>query len=233
MKIHNILEEQVINRVKTIYADKDIQDASWFHCGCEQCQLDTTAYVLNRLKPRYVVSERGIAHAEADSGSQLDADLDFLIIEGMKKVSSVRRSFHGKEVLFETEINELEAAFNFPIFYGSIYDGETFKPIPTGYVTLRSDAGQIDMLDETWSNPYILHDLTKGAYTFWVKPIASEHYDEEKTFNFLIEVSSDNYETTKYAFSYHITSSKQHEAKPDTTNRFKIEDIYLFPVDSE
>ncbi len=233
MKIHNILEEQVIGRVKTIYADKDIQESTWFHCGCEQCRLDTTAYVLNRLKPRYVVSEKGITHAETEAGSQLDADLDFLIIEGIKKVSSVRRSFHGKEELFDTEINELESAFNFPIFYGAVYDGNTFKPMASGFVTLKCDTAEIEMLDETWLNPYELHSQTKGAFTFWVKPLTAEHYDEEKTYNFLLEVRADNYETTKYAFSYHISSSKQLEAKPDTTNRFKIEDIYLFPVEDE
>ncbi len=231
MKIHNILEEQVISRVNTIYDDKDIQAAQWFHCGCEQCRLDTTAYVLNRLKPRYVVSERGIAHHVSEQGSQLDADLDFLIIEGIKKVSSVRRSFHGKEDLFDTDVNELESAFNFPIFLGSVYDGNTFKPMPNGTVTITSEQEIIEMVDETWFNPYSLHDQTKGAYTFWIKPIKTEHYEEKKVFNFFIEVRADNYETTRYAFSYPITSTKQERPTPDTTNHFKIDDLYIFPVD--
>ncbi len=233
MKIHNILEEQVINRVQTIYNDKDIQEAPWFHCGCEQCRLDTTAYVLNRLKPRYVVSERGIAHAEAEAGSQLDADLDFLIIEGIKKVSSVRRSFHGKADFIGNEIDEFEAAFNFPIFSGTVYDGNTFKPLPNGNVTLKYENAPIDMLDETWFNPYTLHEQTNGAYTFWVKPIQADNYDEEKTFDFLLEVAAENYESTKYAFSYSIVGTRQQEAKPNTVNRFRIEDIYLFPIEDK
>ncbi len=231
MKIHNILEEQVLNRVQTIYDDVDIQKAQWFHCGCEQCRLDTSAYVLNRLKPRYVVSERGIAHAVSENAYQLDADVDFLIIEGMKKVASVRRAFHGKEDLFDADINELESAFNFPIFHGSIFDGNTFKPITSGKITLKFDNLVAEMLDETWSNPYSMHKKTKGHYTFWMKPIHAPIYDEELTFNFLLEVEVENYESTRYSFSLPIISTKQQSSTPNATNRYKIEDLYLFPIE--
>ncbi len=233
MKIHNILEEQILSRVKTIYEDKDIQSAPWFHCGCEQCRLDTTAYVLNRMQPRYVVSERGIAHAVADQGDQLDADVDFLIIEGIKKISTVRRSFHGKTDLFEDDINDLESAYNFPIFHGALFDGESFEPVIKGTIILKLDNMPVEMIDETWSNPYPLHDSTNGAYAFWVKPIPSEVYDQEKVFNFQIEVISDDYNTTHYAFSLPITSEKHHSITPDTTYRFKIEDLHLFSGDED
>ncbi len=230
MKIHNILEEQIIARVKTICNDKDIQNAPWFSCDSEHCRLDITAYVLNRIQPRYVVSERGIAHAVADAEYQLDADVDFLIIEAIKKVSTVRRSFHSKDFLADEDIDELASAFNFPIFYGSVFDGNTFQPISIGSVTLKYDNQVLEMLDETWYNPYHLHTRTKGSYTFWPKSIQSEHYDEEKTFNFLIEAESENYEKTRYAFSYNLVSTKQQDSTPDATNKFKVEDIYLFPI---
>ncbi len=233
MKIHNILEEQVLNRVATIFNDKDIQDAPWFHCGCEQCKLDTVAYVLNRLKPRYVVSERGIAHAVSEEGYQLDADVDFLIIEGMKKVATVRRDFHGKEDLYASEINEFESAFNFPIFIGNILDGNTFQPIQDGTITLKLDNVKVELIDETWSNPYYVRSMSKGSYTFWLKPITSEHYDEEKTFNFLMEIDAENYESTRYSFPLTVTSTNQHDTTPDATNRYKIDNLYLFPVDVE
>ncbi len=232
MKIHNILEDEVISRVKTIYSDEDIQKAEWFHCGCEQCKLDTVAYVLNRLTPRYVVSERGIAHAVSEHASQLDADVDFLIIEGIKKVSTVRRSFHGKEPLYENEIDEFVSAYNFPIFHGTIYDGESFEPLKHGTIILKLDNDPVEMIDETWSNPYSLHVSTNGAYAFWVKPIIAENFDMQKTFNFQIEVSVDGYTTNRYAFSVSATSTKQHKIKPDTSSRFTIENMYMFPSES-
>ncbi len=233
MKLHNILEEQIIERVKAIYVDAERRELPWLQCSCEQCQLDTAAYVLNRITPRYVVSERGIAHAVAENENQLDADVDHYIIEGMKKVASVTRFFHGKHNASNSSDATTEYAFNFPFFNGALFDGKSFEPLKNAKVTLKYENEVCPMHDNSWINPYLLHDKSNGRYTFWIKSIPATAENIEQTFTFLIEIQSEGYEDTMYSFSVDATSTSAINETPDTTTKFNIQDLYLFSPDSE
>lgn len=70
MKLHNLLEEEVLNQVKDILKDrKDI-------CTCDKCKMDIAAITLNNLKPKYVVSEKGRIYGKLDTlNYQFDVDL--------------------------------------------------------------------------------------------------------------------------------------------------------------
>ena len=53
MKIYNYMEEIVKNTLDDILSNrKDI-------CTCQRCKLDMIAWALNRLPPKYVVSDKG------------------------------------------------------------------------------------------------------------------------------------------------------------------------------
>ncbi len=228
MNLHNIMEEEVLNRVEICYNDSTILDSTGAKCTCNQCKLDTTAYVLNRIKPRYIISERGIVHAVAEQGSQMDADINILIIEGMKKVHNLRRSSHAKK---ETTKETLEAAFNFPIFSGLVLDGNTFEPIKNAHVTLKMEHEIVEMFDNTWQNPYQINSATSGTFAFWTIQIPTNAVDEKRNFKFSIMIEAENYETTKYAFSLDITSNKIQNIVPQTASRYKLDDLYLFPIE--
>ena len=62
MTIHNLMEDFVYNEVNKVFDAAKEKNEPWFTCNCMQCRLDTVCFVLNRIKPRYTASGRGMAH---------------------------------------------------------------------------------------------------------------------------------------------------------------------------
>ena len=58
MKITNYMEDIVKDALEGLLSDKD--DI----CKCQKCKMDIIALALNRLPPKYVVSDRGIVYAK-------------------------------------------------------------------------------------------------------------------------------------------------------------------------
>jgi len=53
MKIYNYMEDIVKNTLDSLLFDqKDI-------CKCEKCKLDMMSWALNRLPPKYIVTDKG------------------------------------------------------------------------------------------------------------------------------------------------------------------------------
>ena len=65
MDIHNLMEDIVLDTVNELF-DAKVQGASSVWCTCRQCRMDVACFVLNRLKPEYVLSGRGGAYSEID-----------------------------------------------------------------------------------------------------------------------------------------------------------------------
>ena len=66
MDVHNTVEDIVITRVDEIFKTLDEEGNKKF-CTCNQCRLDVICYVLNRLRPHYIVSHKGASRAHRDS----------------------------------------------------------------------------------------------------------------------------------------------------------------------
>ena len=76
MNIYNRIEQLAIDVVNQIFDSFDENSADE-RCDCEQCRLDVTCYVLNRLQPKYIISERGFTHIESEYTSQETAENNY------------------------------------------------------------------------------------------------------------------------------------------------------------
>lgn len=226
MNIHNILEDQVISGVNKTFENLKQVKPAWFTCDCEQCRMDTAAYVLNRLPPKYIVSGRGLTHVLSESDSQTSIDIDALVMEGVKKVLQNARPFHAG-VVAERE-KKTGPVFNFPFFIGKVCNGLTFEPVSGAVITLSKDGIPCEMIDHTWPNPTTLTHHTKGKYTFWVKPEPAQSPNETKHFHFKIEITAEGFEKNIYTFDVPVTSSEFAVYEPSTGDSVKIENLYLF-----
>lgn len=123
---------------------------------------DVLAFVLNRVTPRYITSERGMLHGRLDSryGFQVRSDIFFLLYEGIQ-IMGRRRSFPA------TGFNEKEAASLLPHILGQVLESTTFSVIPGVEVVLLAQGKPVAMVDEHWSNPYRVNRATMGYYHFW------------------------------------------------------------------
>lgn len=233
IKIHNIMEEQVINHVNELYDQVKAKGAVWLTCDCENCRLDTINYVLNRIPPRYVVSGRGATHNNAVvlSDSQLSIDIDKFALEGMKLVSAAKRPYHKASSDTNMQVTASIPVFNFPTFTGNVYDGSTFETLNDVELTLKLGNEQAVMMDSGWSNPFKTFAGSNGSFTFWVAPIQAEKEKENREFIFTIEARLKDYDPVTYSFSVPIVSEIKDRIQLNSAYSLKIQDIFMFRND--
>ena len=61
-------------------------------CKCSRCKLDMKAFILNKVPPHYVVSDRGYLHWKLDEmRTQFNVDILSVVIEAVEKVNGNKR----------------------------------------------------------------------------------------------------------------------------------------------
>ena len=229
MNVHNLMEDLVIQNVDLMYEQVKEANAAWLTCDCQNCRLDTVSYVLNRIPPKYIVSGRGVTHAsETLNNKQFIADLNALILEGMRTVSSTKRPFHNTDRKECCVVADNKPSFNFPTFTGKILDGSTFEPIIGAIVTIKIDGNPVEMIDKTWSNPYTTCKSTHGTFSFWAKPIAAEKEGEQQKFAFTFEISAAGYTSNVYNVVVPVISESSSRKEIDSTYFLTLKDFILF-----
>ena len=229
MNVHNMMEDLVSAEVNTLYEQVKKAKSPWLTCDCKNCRLDTISYVLNRIPPRYVVSGRGVTHSnEIFEDHQLIADISAVAMDGLRIISSTKRPFHSLPRK-DCEVQKEESpSFNFPTFTGTLLDGNTFEPIIGAKVLLKLDGNPVEMVDMTWSNPVQTFQSTKGAFSFWVKPLPAVTAGTNRKFEFEVEVEAEGYEKSYHYFDITVVSDSRTNIELNTACSIKIRDIVLF-----
>jgi competence protein ComFB len=231
MEIHNVSEDIVISSVDKIFNTiKDDGNTGGF-CLCDQCRLDTICYTLNRIKPLYIVSNRGMTRIEQDwtEKQQTAADIATLVYKGLQLVNHNQRPScsHTNEPAISPTLSE--STFSIPTIIGRLFDGETFAPLSGVTVELRSGGEVVSMRNENWQNPFTLIANTPGAFTFWPASIPADEAGIHRTIEYSLKIESPQYETMMHFFKVPIVSSNQAIHSSFSMNRtFKLPDLYLF-----
>lgn len=229
MNVHNMMEDLVTAEVNALYEQIKKSGSPWLTCDCKNCRLDTVSYVLNRIQPKYVVSGRGVTHSnEIFANQQLIADISAVAMEGIRIISATKRPFH-KLPREECEVQgDQNPSFNFPAFAGAILDGNTFEPISGAIILLKLDGKPVEMVDMTWANPTQTFTSTKGAFTFWAKPIPAQKAGESRKFEFELEIEMEGYEKSYHYFDVPIISDGSTKTELNTACSVRVRDIILF-----
>ncbi len=224
MQIYNITKERVSELVNKAFESEDRPKDL---CLCYQCRLDVMCHVLNRAKPVYVLSERGIAHLKDNYSASLQdlADLTMLVENGIQLVSKAKREHHLDPE--KSEVIESEAYFNFPTITGVLLAGETFAPVAAN-VTLKIDGKLVEMKDSKWFNPMSINDVNNGYYLFWPKAIPSSQPGIYRKFVFQLDIESDDFENTTHFFDLEITSEKELNEEFQAHQTHTCSNILLF-----
>lgn len=231
MKVQNLMEEFVYSRVNAMYDKLKDNLPSWVSCTCDSCRLDVLTYVLNKVHPLYVVSGRGVIHSSQMLDEQVKADVDALVIEGIRIVSGNTRPDHKIIANNTSKADKLiTPVFNFPLITGTVLSGSTFEPYEGASITLKDANGKVLMYDASWENPCRTYNSTKGTYTFWPSPVPAEREGLVKTFNFTLEVKADNCTTVTSVIEVPCISTLNTNAKLDSSLTMKVKDLYIFKV---
>jgi competence protein ComFB len=230
MEIRNLIEDSVGALIEELFANEEKEKRLGF-CTCDQCRLDVACYVLNRVKPEYIVSSRGLAYSEKEGLDKVQrrADIISLVKEGWGRVSHAPRDTadHGA-VHAEAKIQE-GPAFNFPTVMGRVFDGRTFAPLAEGSVRLMAADELAAMVDPNWQNPFVLAGATAGSYIFWPRPVPCALGGMERTWTFEIKVAVPGLEALSHFIEIETVSEREVRGDFSLQRVHKIPDLYLFP----
>jgi competence protein ComFB len=231
MEIHNISEDIVYSSVEKIIESIKAQNNPDGVCFCEQCKLDTICFVLNRVEPRYIVSNRGMTRIEQDwaGRQQTEADVATLAYRGLKQVNHNQRSTCDHDDSTSGGKIPSEPVFYFPTILGRVFDGKTFAPLAEVTAELLSGGKLVEMRNRNWQNPYTLVANTPGTYTFLPASLPAEALDQHCIFEYSLKIESPHYETLVHFFKIPVISSITAPLANMQDKTFRLPDLYLFP----
>lgn len=231
MKLHNIMEEYVEDKVRDIYKKLVAAKSPWLKCSCENCILNSIAYVLNRAPSRYIVSTHASMSAtQLLNDRQLSADIDALSIEAVRTINSVTRPGHKMYSASSSPdvLREAMPSYNFPVITGACFDGNTFEAINGAVVVLKNEKGIVPMQDQTWENPAQTFKATNGSFNFWPRSITAQKVGQLKKFTFIAEASAPGYQNSIQTFDVTLESESKMRSFISNNVAMKMSDFVLF-----
>lgn len=228
MKIHNIMEDIIKEKALEIFSDENLVTRNDF-CNCQQCLSDVICFVLNRIKPVYIFSARGVAHFKMNylENLQRDADLAAQIYRGIEQIAQARRPHCQSE---REKVNLDIPHFNFPVITGKIFDSRSFEPVDSIEITLFQDGKLVETTNENWPNPYGVHPNTTGIYVFFPGPIEAPEAGIKRSFEFETVVETKEFAPLRHYFSIELESEIQGLPYFRLSNTFHLEDQHLAPA---
>jgi competence protein ComFB len=232
MELHNTVEDIVISRVTEILNSIENGGNPEHLCTCDQCRIDTVCFVLNRAKPHYIVSNRGVARADWETiqKQQEEVDIVSLIYEGIRRVNhNLRPNASHRAKSGDKAVEGQQPVYNIPTIVGRIFNGLNFAPISDVKVELYHNGELVAMKDSNWQNPYSMVSNTEGTFTFWPSPVPTEQPNEHKVFEFTVKIESPDYETLNHFFKIPVISDTQSALAYSIERTVKLPDLYMFP----
>lgn len=229
MKVHNLMEEIVTETVSDLFDDEEKEHRQGF-CTCYQCRIDVVCYVLNRIKPQYMLSGRGLAHLKSDYKNNLQkmADLMGLVNDAIKKVDATKRPHFAHQGDHEQAL-PVGPLFNFPTIMGKIVNGSNFEPLSDVSVSLKSKGSLVRMINPNWQNPCPISEKTAGTFLFWPYPAQAQSLSEKKVIEFEISTERSQFEEMHYFFTLELSAESEFNYSIGIQKTFEVEALYLFP----
>jgi competence protein ComFB len=233
MDIHNTSEDLVFNLVEKTFDEIQNSGNPEKFCLCYQCRVDTICFVLNRIEPHYIVSNRGLTRIidpTSINNQQVEADITTLIYKGIRLVNHNLRPTAPHDGTIATPNKIYNPLFDIPTISGRIFNGKSFEPITGVEVSLFNESELVKMRNNNWQNPYMMVASTPGVFSFWPAQIIANDPEVTQEFKFSLRVTSPDYEPMIHFFN--ITStSKFHTSQSYTLNRtYILPDLYIFPL---
>ncbi len=142
--------------------------------------LDVAAYALNRLPPRYILSERGFTrlaadhYVDGDNGNGLAGMVEVLLLvnKAVDTIAGRRKPVESRSEPGEEEQTLLGYWHNLPYVIGRVAEGG--KAVVGASVTLYlNDKPASPAAEAGWTNPYRTNAATRGFYSFLPKSCRS------------------------------------------------------------
>jgi hypothetical protein len=233
MKLKNYQEDLVLYVADIVINDRpDIETD-------EELLHDVAAYTLNRLPPRYIMSERGFTRLAADHWVDSDNDdglaglVEVLILvnKAIDIVKSRRKSARPEKVAGPKQGEEIPDVHkywhNLPYLIGRILDRKSRKPVLDASVRVTINGRLAEPAEPGWLNPYCTNAGTKGFYSFLPKPIRSR--SRNKIFTLGLTIEHRDYEPVSLERKLDIVGELTTYQFIRSDQILNLDDTYLVP----
>jgi len=234
MKVKNYQEDLVMRTINLVLEDRSDVPKN------ESLVRDVAAYTLNRMPPKYIMSERGFTRLASEfwtngsnGGDSTEHLLDLvemvlLIHRGIDVVTSRRKPDGAAEAETETGIESDEPIgywHNFPHFIGKVVDQATRKPVFGVRATLYINGEKAHSADDGWPNPYFTNKGSKGFYSFWPQP--RRYKAEQKNFTIMVTLELPGHKTATQEMTLATQGDFQWNDYIDTNSIYSLGTCYL------
>ncbi|MGC8765135.1 MAG: late competence development ComFB family protein [Brevinematia bacterium] len=214
--LKNVVEDIVIEQIEKL--ENDLNEK----LDVNQ-KKEVAAYVLNRVKPMYITSNKGFTNLISTyrSDPQFITDIILKINEAFKiiKKSSLQLS--------KIELEREKLYYVFPKIYGRVISSKKLTPLESAVVSLYINEVLVESLFQLWRNPTEILPIDNGIFSFAPKPILASPPYEKRNFVLKINIQSGegNYEKV---FFLNLKPSPLTNIKTDFhENVLQVEDIYV------
>ncbi len=224
-----MMEDIVLEKVHEFFQEEETREESGF-CTCSQCRMDVACYVLNRIKPVYMISGRGLAYFQTDYKERLqrEADLVSQIRQGIEHVMAAKRPHFPHEQ--EKEVSMPKGPFfNFPHITGRFFNSVNFEPMCGVKISLLENGKLVKMVDFNWQNPYLCVPPTAGIFSFWPYPKSAEFVGQKSQVELEILVDEDDYEIFHHYFTVSLEARGSFLELGSGDRVHSMKDLYLNP----
>ena len=236
MKLKNYLEDLVLHVADIVIKDRPDIEAD------DELLHDVAAYTLNRLPPRYIMSERGFTRLAADHLVDSDNEeglaslVEVLIlvnkaIDTVKSRRKVDKREKGGTPPPEEELPDVRKYWhNLPYLIGRVLDKKTRKPVLEASVRVMIDGRLAEPAERGWLNPYCTNAGTKGFYSFLPKPIRSR--SKAKAFTLELAIDHREYRPLKVRHNIETVGELATYQFIRSDRILNLEDCYLIRSDA-
>lgn len=217
LEIKNIVEDIVF----------DLMDTSDIVKGYEinkNQKMEVAAYVMNRLKPMYITSNKGFTNSivKYQNDPQFVADVMLHISEACKVV---KKSYTSD--IIKDHLDREMPYYIFPKIYGKVISSKDFMPLQNGEIYLFIENILSQSIFELWKNPAELLSRDEGIFSFAPKPYLAKPPLAKKTFTFSIVIKSGEHSFDKTVY-YDAAPALLNNIEIDFhENVLQLEDIYV------
>jgi hypothetical protein len=193
MELKNYQEDVVLGLIDILLEDEPEYSSD------REFKYDVAAFTLNRIPPKYFMSERGFTRFadlylsdddNADSFLNL-VELSVIVNRAIDTIK-LRRSGRSNDPADrspETDPPSVDYIHNFPHIIGRALDSTTGTPVAQATVTLVSGETPVATTGSGWPNPYRTTQQGKGYFSFWPRYLTHPQASVAHTLGIRIEHS--------------------------------------------
>ncbi|HUI69222.1 MAG TPA: late competence development ComFB family protein [Spirochaetia bacterium] len=175
MRLKNYNEDLVLDTVKIVLQDRtDVRPT-------RSLILDVAAYVLNRIPPKYITSERGFTREVVQAAGNGDEQR---LVNAIELITHVNRAIDvvtrrrresapsrakGRPASPSSKATDqkLTYFYNMPHIFGRVVDARDGKPVISARATLWINDKLSAPAETGWRNPFFTNEQTDGYFSFW------------------------------------------------------------------